>query len=449
MQFDPAPLRAAGPGRSRAELLAQSLLRGPSAGRSRETDLRTLTREDRLREDENQRRRAALDASTPLAGSADVIRSEERRMEIGSRAFERGQVRQRAGEQAAASHNAFREALHEARRPHHAGEGRADASLPPRGSDRCSIACSSLEPGAKASQTASGGQESAQPATGSQLLAGGPVGRPGAPHGPPARGAAAPTQAAGATVPQRIPGAGGEGRLQAAAANVGSLAFAPAVGQSSGLTTTAIDSESARVALPAAVRSESGGPRSETTVTAARSSARPDASQPSHAPRPAVAESAEREARIERIVRVIYSEIGRERSRTTLRLDPPEIGMIRMHMDLQKDRLLLRIDTQTEVAHRLLSEDIDALRQGLAQWGIHLEKVEMRPLPQRFDPPAEGGTHSPPQEGSSRQDTDGSATGRPEREAAGSGRFLPARAGERPGGEETQSAGEPRLNVWA
>jgi flagellar hook-length control protein FliK len=161
------------------------------------------------------------------------------------------------------------------------------------------------------------------------------------------------------------------------------------------------------------------------------------------------AESAEREAHIERIVRVIRSEVGRERSRATLRLDPPELGTIRMHMDLQKDRLLLRIDTQSEMAHRLLTEDVEALRVALAQSGIHLEKVEVRPPPQPFELPTEAGAHSPSQEGSGWQEADQGETGRPERQVAGGGQHLPAGAGERASGDESQPAAELRLNVWA
>jgi hypothetical protein len=153
MQFDPAPLRTAGPVGSRAGRLAQTLLTGSSPDRSRENHLRTLVREDRLREQENQRRRAALDASTPLASPAHVIRCGERRMEIGSRAFERGQVRRHAGEQAAATRKAFREALHEARRPYDEVRGPGVSS--------------SSEHGVKAAPTPWGGRESARPAGGS------------------------------------------------------------------------------------------------------------------------------------------------------------------------------------------------------------------------------------------------------------------------------------------
>ncbi|MFH1745721.1 MAG: flagellar hook-length control protein FliK [Planctomycetota bacterium] len=85
------------------------------------------------------------------------------------------------------------------------------------------------------------------------------------------------------------------------------------------------------------------------------------------------------DANIERILRVVRTQIGAERARATLRLDPPELGTVRMTMDLHKNVLLLRIDTQTPLAHRLLTERIDSLRAGLESAGVQLERVEIRP----------------------------------------------------------------------
>ncbi len=435
MLFDPAPLRTAGPARHCAERLALTLLGGSSPDGLHENQLRTLAREDRLREQENQRRRAALDASTPLASPADVIRCGERRMEIGSRAFERGQVRRHAGEQATATRNAFREALHEARRPH--DEVRSSTARP------------SSEHGVKTAPPPCGGRQSVPPAAGGQLHSADPAGRPEASPGPHPRGSAAPAPSAPVKVPFPPPAAGNGGAAQASAAKIGGVPLTPAAGQLSGPAPAARGSENAGAPAPAAARSESGGPRVGPAAAAARPSVRPEPLRAGPVSRPPQAESAEQEARIERIVRLLRSELGRERSRATLRLDPPELGTIRMHIDLQKDRLLLRVDTQSDVAHRLLTEDVEALRAALAQSGIHLEKAEIRPPPQPFDPPTEAGAHSPSQQGSGRQDADRGETGRPEREVGGGGQHLPAGAGERPGGDETQPAAEPRLNLWA
>ena len=48
-------------------------------------------------------------------------------------------------------------------------------------------------------------------------------------------------------------------------------------------------------------------------------------------------------------------------------------------MDLRGAALTLLVDTSTELAHRLLSEDVEKLRHGLEASGIQLARVEVRP----------------------------------------------------------------------
>jgi len=91
------------------------------------------------------------------------------------------------------------------------------------------------------------------------------------------------------------------------------------------------------------------------------------------------ADTGKADANIERILRFVRTQLGPDRTRATLRLDPPELGNVRLRMDLHKDVLLLRIDTQTPLAHRLLSEQIESLRDRLEAAGIQLERVEIRP----------------------------------------------------------------------
>lgn len=113
--------------------------------------------------------------------------------------------------------------------------------------------------------------------------------------------------------------------------------------------------------------SAAGGPAAKSTVATGG------------ATRAETAQVGKADANGERIVRVVRSQIGREHARVTLRLDPPELGTVRLQMDLHKDTLVLRIETHTPLAHRLLSEQIESLRQGLESTGIQLERVEVRP----------------------------------------------------------------------
>lgn len=86
------------------------------------------------------------------------------------------------------------------------------------------------------------------------------------------------------------------------------------------------------------------------------------------------------DANIQRILRLFHTRLGTERSVATLRLDPPELGMIRLHMDLRHDRLALGVETQTAAAQRLLSKQLDALRENLEASGVQLERVEIRTM---------------------------------------------------------------------
>lgn len=121
------------------------------------------------------------------------------------------------------------------------------------------------------------------------------------------------------------------------------------------------------------------------------SKAAPTLSRSSRAEAPQPGKS---DTNVERVLRVLRGRIGREHARVTLRLDPPELGTVRLQMDLRKDVLSLRIDTQTTMAHRLLSEQLESLRQGLHAAGIELERVEIRPPAAT----AEADTSDPPRQ---------------------------------------------------
>lgn len=105
--------------------------------------------------------------------------------------------------------------------------------------------------------------------------------------------------------------------------------------------------------------------------------ARPAAGTPSTS-RQAGEPTGRSDANVERILRLVYARIGQERSVATLRLDPPELGTVRVHMDLRHENLAVRVETQTPAAQRLLAEHIETLRQGLEAAGIQLDRIEVR-----------------------------------------------------------------------
>jgi flagellar hook-length control protein FliK len=157
------------------------------------------------------------------------------------------------------------------------------------------------------------------------------------------------------------------------------------------------------------------------------------------------AESAQARANVERVLRVIRSHAAAGRSSATIRLDPPELGTLRLRMELEQDALRLRIETQSVVAHRLLSDELDSLRRGLEAAGLHLERVEIRPpAPPDAEHWAPSHEQSEPQGGGQPggAETDGST-------GSGTESGTSASAADSPPGAEDDPAAEPRVNVLA
>ena len=124
----------------------------------------------------------------------------------------------------------------------------------------------------------------------------------------------------------------------------------------------------------------------------------------------------------ERIVRVLQRQIGRERSTTTLRLEPENLGKLRLDLDLRQEQLSLRIAPATDLAHRLLRDDLASLKAGLEAAGIQLQRIEILP------PPPDGAGRGGPRHDS-------------RRESGGSG-DSGAQRGRDFGGESRQTARE-------
>lgn len=92
-------------------------------------------------------------------------------------------------------------------------------------------------------------------------------------------------------------------------------------------------------------------------------------------------------ATFDRLLRLIRRTVAREQSVAVMRLTPANLGSLRLELDLQKDAVAVRIETHTELAHRLLVDDADRLRSGLQNAGVQLQRLEIVPPPAL--PPAE------------------------------------------------------------
>lgn len=92
---------------------------------------------------------------------------------------------------------------------------------------------------------------------------------------------------------------------------------------------------------------------------------------------------------VQRMLRVLRGAMLRERSTTVIRLDPPELGLLRLEMDLRKNAMTLRVKAETDAARDLLRGELDLLRNGLQASGIRLEQVEIAPLVSATDVPVQ------------------------------------------------------------
>lgn len=99
------------------------------------------------------------------------------------------------------------------------------------------------------------------------------------------------------------------------------------------------------------------------------------------ATKPAAATEAGRsnDGELEQVVRVLRSRMSERQSHVTIRLDPPSLGAVRISMDVNGRELALRIDSETHLAHRLLTDQSDELRSVLEANGIRLERLEIHP----------------------------------------------------------------------
>lgn len=124
---------------------------------------------------------------------------------------------------------------------------------------------------------------------------------------------------------------------------------------------------------PASSSTPSAAPTTQPATTrAARATATPRAAQPAE-------QQAQKGEPSEQVVRVIRQQIRAGRVKSIMRLDPPELGSIRLNLDVTKDNISVRVVPATETAHRVLTNDLEILRRGLEALGLRVDRLEVRP----------------------------------------------------------------------
>lgn len=83
----------------------------------------------------------------------------------------------------------------------------------------------------------------------------------------------------------------------------------------------------------------------------------------------------------DRLVRSIRLNVGAGRSTASMRLDPPELGWIRIETRVEADRVQLFIQTETTSAGELLRGRVGDLQMALEQHGLKIDRFELGPAP--------------------------------------------------------------------
>jgi flagellar hook-length control protein FliK len=349
------------------------LLQPSAAGLARH-EQRVAQREDKLREKDTENQEAAADAAQ-APRSSDVLRQAEREMAPGSQALRREQMRAEAQASANQEPRGFRQVLADA-----TGRGASERGAAPTPESAAVTPAQDSDP---AQPSSSAAEPTRTPIEDKPTQATATTARPEPVAAQPAAVEAMSRLAAFAALASPAASRPVAVEAAAAASSPGAkVSAAPAV--SAGTTGATTAGSTPRPAAPPLAAIE---PEQLTDV--------PRKGAPASAPTADAEETGNSDANIQRILRLIQTRIGKDRSVATLRLDPPELGTIRLRLDLRAQHLSIAIETQTPAARRLLEQQLDTLRHNLEVSGIQLERVEMRTPAMTNDPP-DGGTGSQP-----------------------------------------------------
>lgn len=101
---------------------------------------------------------------------------------------------------------------------------------------------------------------------------------------------------------------------------------------------------------------------------------------------------------IDQLARVLRTGLDGRTSSMTLRLDPPELGQLRVDIRMQAETVTLRIQADNLAARDLLDQRMSDLRQAFEQHGIRLDRVDVELRPQTPSNPGREGDWQPPQQ---------------------------------------------------
>jgi flagellar hook-length control protein FliK len=85
------------------------------------------------------------------------------------------------------------------------------------------------------------------------------------------------------------------------------------------------------------------------------------------------------------LARVLRSKVGARHSNMTIRLDPPELGQVRVDVRMRDEAMTVRFEAQTQAGHDALQGRLRELTGALEQQGVRVDSVEVA-----YRPPNDG-----------------------------------------------------------
>ncbi|WP_145447279.1 flagellar hook-length control protein FliK [Mucisphaera calidilacus] len=83
-----------------------------------------------------------------------------------------------------------------------------------------------------------------------------------------------------------------------------------------------------------------------------------------------------------RLNRGLRSAVQQKGGVVTLRLTPPELGTVRIQMQLTGTRVNATLHAETSAGHQALSSDLARLRTGLEAQGLSVDRLSVQPMTQ-------------------------------------------------------------------
>ncbi len=103
-----------------------------------------------------------------------------------------------------------------------------------------------------------------------------------------------------------------------------------------------------------------------------------------------------------RLVRGLQNVVQQNGGSLTLRLTPPEMGTVRIQMQIQHASVNAQFHTETEVARSLIQQQLAQLRQSLENHGLVVERITVQPMQSSGSSQAHGQEQQDSQDGRSR-----------------------------------------------